>query len=114
MMEKCCSRRKFLAALGLSATGLVFTRAGRPRLKPNIVFILVDDLGWSDVGCYNSDTPYETPHVDRLASEGMLFTDFYAAGPVCSPTRASILTGKYPARTGITTYRARFSNRRDH
>ena len=71
---------------------------------PNVVFILVDDLGWSDLGCYNPNTTYETPQVDQLAAEGMRFTDFYAAGPVCSPTRASILTGKYPVRTGITTY----------
>lgn len=70
---------------------------------PNVVFILVDDLGWSDVG-YNGSTIYETPNVGRLSGEGMVFTDFYSAGPVCSPTRASVLTGKYPVRTGITTY----------
>jgi N-sulfoglucosamine sulfohydrolase len=71
--------------------------------RPNVVFILVDDLGWSDVG-FNGSKVYETPHVNRLAQQGMVFTDFYSAGPVCSPTRASIMTGKYPARTGITTY----------
>ena len=71
--------------------------------RPNFLFILVDDLGWSDLGCYGSKT-YETPNVDRLAAEGMVFTDFYAAAPVCSPTRTSILTGKYPARSGLTTY----------
>lgn len=70
---------------------------------PNVVFILVDDLGWSDLGNNGSQT-YETPHVDRLAREGMMFTDFYSAGPVCSPTRASIMTGKYPARLGITKW----------
>jgi len=71
--------------------------------KPNILFILVDDLGWSDVA-YNGSRVYETPRIDQLAAEGIVFTSFYAAGPVCSPTRASILTGKYPVRTGITTY----------
>ncbi len=71
--------------------------------SPNIVFILVDDLSWSDLSC-NGSKVYETPNVDRLSQQGMVFTDFYAAGPVCSPTRASIMTGKYPARTGITTY----------
>lgn len=71
--------------------------------KPNIVFVLVDDLGWSDLGFMGSEN-YNTPNVDKLATEGMVFTDFYAAGPVCSPTRASILTGKNPARTGVTTY----------
>jgi arylsulfatase A-like enzyme len=70
---------------------------------PNVVFILVDDLGWSDLG-YQGSEIYETPNVDQLAKEGMVFTDFYSAGPVCSPTRASILTGKYPTRSGITTY----------
>ena len=70
---------------------------------PNIVFIMVDDLSWSDVS-YNGSSTYETPNVDRLALEGVVFTDFYTAGPVCSPSRASILTGKYPARMGITTY----------
>ena len=73
-------------------------------LRPNVVFILVDDLGWSDVGYQNPQTPYETPNVDRLAAQGMVFTDFYSAGPVCSPTRASILTGKYPARLRITRH----------
>ena len=67
----------------------------------NVVFFLIDDLGWTDLGCYGSDY-YETPNVDRLAKEGMLFTDSYAASCVCSPTRVSILTGKYPGRLHIT------------
>lgn len=71
--------------------------------KPNIIFILVDDLGWKDLNCYGSNF-YETPNIDRLASDGMTFTDAYAACPVCSPTRASILTGKYPATLGLTDY----------
>jgi len=69
--------------------------------RPNILFILVDDLGWADVGCYGSSF-HETPVIDRLAKEGIRFTDAYAASAVCSPTRASILTGKYPSRVGIT------------
>jgi arylsulfatase A-like enzyme len=71
--------------------------------SPNVVFILVDDLGWRDLGCYGS-TFYETPHCDRLAREGMRFTQAYAASPVCSPTRASLLSGLHPVRTGITDY----------
>ena len=71
--------------------------------QPNILFILIDDLGWRDLSCYGS-TFYETPNLDRLAAEGMRFTDAYAACPVCSPTRASLLTGKYPARIGITDW----------
>jgi arylsulfatase A-like enzyme len=71
--------------------------------RPNIIFILVDDMGWRDLGCYGS-TFYETPVLDRLAAGGARFTDAYAAAPVCSPTRASLLTGKYPARVGVTQY----------
>jgi arylsulfatase A-like enzyme len=71
--------------------------------QPNIIFILIDDLGWRDLTCYGS-TYYETPNLDRLASEGMTFSDAYAACPVCSPTRASILTGKYPATVGVTDW----------
>jgi len=71
--------------------------------QPNFLFILIDDLGWRDLSCYGS-TFYETPGLDRLAAEGMTFTDAYAACPVCSPTRASLLTGRYPARVGVTNY----------
>ena len=71
--------------------------------RPNIVFILIDDLGWADVGCFGSKF-YETPNIDRLAAQGMRFTDAYAACPVCSPTRASIMTGKYPARLHLTNW----------
>ena len=74
-----------------------------PRKKPNFVFFLIDDLGWRDVGCFGS-TFYETPNIDRLARDGMRFTDAYAACPVCSPTRASIMTGKYPARLHLTDF----------
>ena len=71
--------------------------------KPNFLFILADDFGWSQLGCYGSQY-YETPNIDRLAAEGMKFTDAYAACPVCSPTRASIMTGKYPARLHLTDF----------
>ena len=74
-----------------------------PSRPPNIVLIMTDDLGWTDLGCYGSSF-YETPALDRLAADGVRFTDAYAAAPVCSPTRASILTGKYPASVGITQY----------
>ncbi len=69
--------------------------------KPNILLFIVDDLGWADVGC-NGATYYETPNIDRLATEGMLFTQAYAGCTVCSPTRAGILTGKSPARLHLT------------
>ena len=70
--------------------------------KPNIVFILADDLGWSDCELYNTTNYYKTPHIKRLASKGMTFTRAYTSSPVCSPTRSSIMTGQNPARTGIT------------
>ncbi len=73
--------------------------------RPNIVMILVDDLGYSDIGCYGSRY-YQTPNIDRLADQGMRFTDAYAACPVCSPTRLSIVAGKYPARVGLTDWLA--------
>jgi arylsulfatase A-like enzyme len=76
---------------------------GQQEKKPNIVFFLVDDLGWMDIGA-NGSSFYETPNVDELAREGVRFTQAYAASPVCSPTRASIMTGKNPARLHLTQY----------
>ena len=82
--------------------------AAKPQLNgmsrsPNILLILTDDLGWRDLSCYGS-TFYETPNIDRLASQGMRFTDAYAAATVCSPTRAAVLTGKTPARLHLTDF----------
>ena len=71
--------------------------------RPNIVLILCDDLGWADPGCYGSKY-HKTPHLDRLATSGVRFTDAYAACPVCSPTRASLLTGRYPQRYNLTDW----------
>jgi len=71
--------------------------------RPNIIFILGDDLGWAELGCYGN-TFNETPNLDKLAREGMRFTQAYAAAPVCSPYRVSLMTGQYPVRTGITDY----------
>ncbi len=73
------------------------------RPGPNVVFILADDLGWADLGCYGSNF-HETPQLDRLAAGGVRFTQAYAACPVCSPTRAAAMTGKYPARLHLTDY----------
>ncbi|GGW47843.1 sulfatase [Arenibacter certesii] len=73
------------------------------QLRPNILFILVDDLGYHDLG-YTGSSFYETPNIDRLASEGMVFTNAYAASPICSPSRAAIMTGKHPAELNITDY----------
>lgn len=78
-------------------------RAVDAERLPNIVFILADDLGWSDTTLYGGTKFYETPNIERLAARGMTFTRAYAASPLCSPTRAAILTGLSPARTGLTT-----------
>ena len=88
-------------------TSLIFALAvalqmtATAQRKPNVVFFLVDDLGQRDVGCYGSQF-YETPAIDQLAKEGVLFDNAYSTCHVCSPSRASILTGKYPARTDLT------------
>jgi arylsulfatase A-like enzyme len=71
--------------------------------RPNIIFILLDDFGWRDLACYGSSF-YQTPNLDALCARSMRFTDAYASCPVCSPTRASVLTGKYPARVGVTNF----------
>jgi arylsulfatase A len=92
------SRRDFLGAAGAGALA-----SAQTARKLNFVFLLIDDLGWTDLACFGS-TFYETPNLDRLASQGMKFTNGYAACPVCSPSRAAILTGKYPARLHLTDW----------
>lgn len=92
-----------LSVLLMIGTAARAAEPPKPVAKPNIVFILIDDMGWTDVGCMGS-TFFETPNVDRLASQGMKFTSAYSACTVCSPTRASILTGQYPARLHITDW----------
>jgi len=107
MLNNNCSRRKFIRNLGLGAVALNLPRlslfASESTRRPNIIFILADDLGWAELGCYGN-TFNETPNLDKLAKEGMRFTDAYAAAPVCSPYRAALVTGQYPARVGITDY----------
>lgn len=94
------NRRSFLTSLPLAASSL--RAAAAP--PPNIVLILADDLGWSDLGCYGSDL-HQTPNLDAMAKAGIRFTEAYSAAPICSPTRASIMTGKHPARLGMTIWR---------
>ena len=99
------SRRDFLKYTACFAADVALTAGvrGETKPRPNFVFILADDLGWSDLACYGSDL-HETPNIDKLARQAMRFTDAYAAAPVCSPTRASIMTGKYPARLHTTIW----------
>ena len=90
------------------AIGLLASSQLQAADKPNIVLVLVDDLGWTDLACQGSQY-YETPNIDKLAAEGMRFTDGYAACAVCSPTRSAVQTGRYPHRTGVTDWiRSRF------
>jgi len=101
-------RRAFLkvcsaGAAAMAAAGRASGAPGAARQRPNIVFILADDLGYSELGCYGN-TFNETPNLDRMATEGMRFTDAYASAPVCSPYRVALLTGQAPARVGITDY----------
>jgi arylsulfatase A-like enzyme len=85
------------------AASAALARAARPEPKLNFIIILIDDMGWTDLTSFGSKF-YQTPNVDRLVSQGMKFTNAYAACPVCSPTRASIMTGKYPARLHLTDW----------
>ncbi len=98
-MSKTVNRLFFFFFLVL----LLSCTAKEEKMRPNFLFIVVDDLGWRDIGAFGS-TFYESPHVDQLASEGVLFTNAYASSPVCSPSRASIMTGKYPATLNITDW----------
>src|SRR5207253_6850366 len=98
----CHNLRNSLALLLTLAVQLPCEGA-EPARKPNVVLIVADDLGGRDLGCYGS-TFHKTPHIDKLAKDGARFTDFYAACPVCSPTRASILTGRYPQRINLTDW----------
>ena len=99
--------QRLLAALALLAGALLAGNATRAHAaappKLNVVLILADDFGWTDLSCYGS-TYYESPNIDKLAREGVKFTQAYSACTVCSPSRAAILTGRYPARLHITDW----------
>ncbi len=106
-------RRRFLKSVSKAIAGVVFAggavgQAGvrlsekRIRKAPNIVFIMIDDMGWRDAGFMGSRY-YETPNIDKLAGEGMVFTNAYANAANCAPTRACLLTGQYTPRHGVIT-----------
>ncbi|UCD75952.1 MAG: sulfatase-like hydrolase/transferase, partial [Phycisphaerales bacterium] len=97
-------RRGFLCSLMLAPAMIVTARGlgaeDPPPQPPNIILMLVDDLGWTDLSCTGSGY-YETPNIDRLAAEGVLFTSAYANAPNCAPSRACLLTGQYGPRHGV-------------
>jgi arylsulfatase A len=95
------NRRLFLKSLTGLSVAPIFCTPFKKISNPNIVLVVVDDLGWKDLGCYGS-TFYETPNIDNLAASGKRFTNAYSSCPVCSPTRAALLTGKSPAKIGFT------------
>ena len=104
-MTAMLNRRSFLKSLAAGAAAIMFARpqwarAADEKAKPNFVFILADDQGYGDLGCYGA-AKIKTPNIDRMAAEGMKFTDFYASTPVCTPTRSSLMTGCYPRRIGL-------------
>ena len=89
--------KNLILVLAIASSFCGLTLKANDASQPNIVFLLADDLGWTGLTCFGSDF-YETPNLDKLATKGTRFTNAYAACTVCSPTRASIMTGKYPAR----------------
>ena len=98
MADSSITRRQAVLA-GLVGTSFVRNSPAAAAHTPNIVFILCDDLGFGDLSCYGSKI--QTPNLDRMAAEGMRFTNFCSADPVCSPSRAALLTGRYPTRVGV-------------
>jgi arylsulfatase A-like enzyme len=102
-MSKWNFRTAVWAALGLCFAGIAFAANAQPSAKPNIILVMADDQGWGDTG-YNGHPFVQTPSLDAMAKEGFVFDRFYAAAPVCSPTRASVMTGRSPIRAKVTNH----------
>lgn len=92
----------FYTIVGLLSLSAMSSLQAEP-IRPNLIFILIDDQGYYDLGCYGG-TEFDTPRLDRMAQEGVRFTDYYAAAPICSPSRVGLLTGCYPRRVGLETW----------
>ena len=102
-MRRKLTRREFVSSTVAGATlagALAKTTRAAPSARPNVLYIMADDMGWGDLSCYGRPD-YRTPNLDRLASQGVRFTEAYSASPVCTPTRCAFVTGRYPARTAV-------------
>src|SRR5687768_10400640 len=99
-MKRTLTRRQFLGAAAGSAAVAAVTQSTAQERRPNVLFILADDLGYGDLSCYGRPD-YQTPALDRLARQGIKFTSAYAAAPVCTPTRSAFHTGRYPQRLAV-------------
>jgi arylsulfatase len=99
MKRKNLIYRTLVLSYSLLVTGLSFAQSNEAK-RPNVIFIYADDLGYGDLSCYGADSIH-TPHLDELAAKGVRYTDFYSTSPICSPSRAGLLTGQYPIRNGI-------------
>src|SRR5690348_101045 len=103
-MQQGISRRAFVAAagagLGAAALGIPSAAFAKSRRPPNIVFVLCDDLGWGELGCYGQQI-IETPHLDRMAAEGVRFTDYHSPAPICAPSRCSMITGMHQGHARV-------------
>src|SRR5579871_16552 len=94
------SRRNFLSAVSRAGACAAFSPPASAAPRPNIIMILADDLGYADISAYKPDR-FRTPHIDRIGAEGVRFTDGYATAPVCGPSRAGLMTGRYQDRFGF-------------
>lgn len=99
-------RNRIVTLLGtlVACATVVHAGAESPTTHPHVVVIVLDDMGYGDVGCYNPKSRIPTPHIDRLAAEGVRFTDAHAAGPLCHPSRYGLITGRYPFRTDVSKW----------
>ena len=93
-------KKRIFHFAGLLSILLIFMSCSQQKQLPNIIIFFTDDQGYADVGCFGAEG-FETPYLDKLASEGVRFTDFYVPATVCTPSRAGLLTGKYPLRVGL-------------
>ena len=91
----------FISILFLSCSSINLQEKNETSKLPNVIFIYTDDLGYGDLGCFGADS-IATPYLDKMAANGMKFTNFYTTSPICSPSRTSLLTGRYQVRSGVT------------